>query len=107
MPDRVLPEPVSPVMSQPRQKSSRVHEKPFNLTIYLPLMILTFVVVAYVPQTAKTVAMTHENGDGNFNNAAKAVTNDRQTVVYLISRIIKAGIFRPQFRLGARQLPRI
>ena len=32
MPERVLPEPVSPVMSQPRQKSARVHLKPASLT---------------------------------------------------------------------------
>ena len=37
MPERVLPEPVSPVMSQPRQKSSRVHAKPFSRTINLLL----------------------------------------------------------------------
>ena len=39
MPERVLPEPVSPVMSQPRQKSSRVHEKPFSRTMYLLLTV--------------------------------------------------------------------
>jgi hypothetical protein len=33
IPDRVFPEPVSPVISQPRQKSSRVHVSPFNRTI--------------------------------------------------------------------------
>ncbi|MDB6175525.1 MAG: hypothetical protein JWL59_4836 [Chthoniobacteraceae bacterium] len=32
MPERVLPEPVSPVISQPRQKSSRVHDKPPSWT---------------------------------------------------------------------------
>ena len=32
IPDRVLPEPVSPVMSQPRQKSARVHLKPASRT---------------------------------------------------------------------------
>src|SRR5436190_21343919 len=30
MPDVVLPEPVSPVMSQPRQKSLRLQANPFN-----------------------------------------------------------------------------
>ena len=39
-------EPVSPVMSQPRQKSSRVHEKPFSRTINLFLAVLPFVVAA-------------------------------------------------------------
>ena len=32
MPERVLPEPVSPVMSQPRQKSARVQVKPASRT---------------------------------------------------------------------------
>lgn len=36
MPERVLPEPVSPVMSQPLQKSARVHLNPVSLTTVFP-----------------------------------------------------------------------
>src|SRR5947208_12068606 len=37
MPDVVLPEPVSPVMSQPRQKSLRLQVNPFNRATRLGL----------------------------------------------------------------------
>src|SRR5437660_1213964 len=37
MPDVVLPEPVSPVMSQPRQKSLRLQFNPFNRATRLGL----------------------------------------------------------------------
>jgi hypothetical protein len=81
MPERVLPEPVSPVMSQPRQKSSRVHEKPFNRTMKLLLVILPFVVIAKAAIPAKAIATTHEAGAGRKKSAPVAISKDKLVVM--------------------------
>ena len=81
MPELVLPEPVSPVMSQPRQKSSRVHTKPFSRTIYLLFPVLPFVVMAKAAMAARIAATIHEAGAGSVKSAPVAISSDRPVVV--------------------------
>jgi hypothetical protein len=81
MPERVLPEPVSPVMSQPRQKSSRVHAKPFSRTMNFLYSILPFVVMAKAAMAAKIAATIHEAGTGRKKSAPVAMSKDKLVVM--------------------------
>src|SRR5207249_3371452 len=66
MPDVVLPEPVSPVMSQPRQKSLRLQVNPFNRATRLGLCQNSNNAMTSQTPMATTATEIHEPpGHGN------------------------------------------
>ena len=94
MPERVLPEPVSPEINHPLQKSSRVQLKPFSRTMYLPFVGSRAVVMMNAAIPANKIAASHEYDSGRKKSAPAASAKDKIAVMKWSKRIAKAKIFR-------------
>src|SRR6266545_4077410 len=70
MPDVVLPEPVSPVMSQPRQKSLRFQVNPFNRATRFDLgQNNSNEIISQTKKVTTAMAIHEFRGQGNFRGS--------------------------------------
>jgi hypothetical protein len=81
IPERVFPEPVSPVISQPRQKSSRVHDKPLSFT--MGRIFGRFEKNTTQANATKAPEKIHESGLESVMKKYAAAASDRTNVMEL------------------------
>src|SRR5437867_3840007 len=92
MPDVVLPEPVSPVMSQPRQKSLRFQVNPFNRATRVDFGQNSNNAMTSQTPRATTAMATHESsGHGNVKGTKSVQRESNKLRCCFIAKTSRSG----------------